>query len=117
MNKLIPLATAAALSVTALAAEARISSTSDFRGYEACVNAAERSSNGLVPARQYLIERDGANALYYINATRWQDGERDTVRIACETANRGHTLVSSVIEQGKFSQAPTTKENVELAAQ
>ena len=115
MNKLVTIAAATALTTSAIAVEARTSSPADFRGYEACVSAAERDSNGLVPARHYYLEKEAGTAYYYINATRWQDGERDFVRIACETTNRGHKLVSNVIEQGRFSQAPRDPQNVEIA--
>ena len=114
MKPLIPL-TAVVIATTAFAAEARTSSAADFRGYSACLEAVERDSNGLVPARHYYIQKDGSNAWYYINATRWQDGERDSVRIACETSARGHKLVSSIVEQGRFSQAPSARNNVEIA--
>ena len=117
MKTLIPLTAAAVIATTAFTAEARTSSAADFRGYSACLEAVEKDSNGLVPTRHYYIEKDGSNAWYYINATRWQDGERDNVRIACETTARGHKLVSSVVEQGRFSQAPVERENIEIAQQ
>ena len=115
MNKSITLAAATALTTSAFAVEARTSSPADFRGYQACVAAAERNSSGLVTTRHYYLEKEAGSTFYYINATRWNEGERDSVRIACETTNRGHKLVSSVIEQGRFSQAPSESQNVEIA--
>ena len=115
MNKFVTIAAATALTASAFAVEARTSSPADYRGYEACVAAADRDSNGLVPSRHYYLEKDAGTNYYYINATRWQDGARDSVRIACETTHRGHKLVSSVIEQGRFSQAPSNNQNVEIA--
>ena len=83
--------------------EARPSSEAELRGYNNCVAAAKKESNGLVPTREYLIDKSGENTLYYVNATRWEDGERNTIRVACETKARGHSLVSATIEDGRFS--------------
>ena len=102
MQKVVILSTALTLSAATMVAEARTSSPSDYRGLQNCLAAAEATSNGLVPAREYLIEKDGSKAWFYINATRWQDGQRDAVRIACQTERGGKKLVSASIEPGRF---------------
>ncbi|MEM7099901.1 MAG: hypothetical protein AAF541_16660 [Pseudomonadota bacterium] len=114
--KTLTMITATALTMTTLAVEARTSSTSDYRGYQNCIKAAKQTSQGLVPSRQYYLEREDGSAWYYINATRWNDGDRASVRIACETSLRGHKLVSHVVEAGQFSQS-STAQGVEVAAQ
>ena len=96
------------------ASEARTSTASEMRGYNNCVNEASKDSNGLVTQREYLIEKSGASAMYYINASRWQDGERNAVRVACETTLRGARLVSASIEEGRFSNDPA-RVTVEIA--
>jgi len=106
--------TATALLACSTIVEARTSSDSELRGFANCVAAAKKESNGLVAGSNYLIDKAPGSTLYYVNATRWQDGERKNVRIACETATRGHRLVSSVIEDGRFTNADT-RVTVEVA--
>ena len=94
-------AMAATLSFSAVV-EARTSSDAEMSGYKTCLKQADQESNGLVPSRYYLIDKSGKTTLYYINATRWEDGTRSTVRVACETSTRGKNLLTSSIEQGRF---------------
>ena len=103
MQKPILLAAATALVAFSAVAEARTSTSAEFRGYNNCVAEAKKDSNGLVVAKQYLIDKRGDNTRYYVNATRWEDGERNDVRVACETSARGHRLVSASIEDGNFT--------------
>ena len=112
-TSIILTAMAATMSFSAIV-EARTSSDAEFNGYNTCLKQADRESNGLVPSRNYLIDESGATTLYYINATRWEDGERNTVRVACETSGRGSKLLSSNIEQGRFDNKDT-RVTVEVA--
>ena len=82
--------------------EARTSTDAEMRGFNACVKAAKADSEGLVTGREYLISKDGATTEYFVNATRWENGERNTIRVACETAHRGAKLISASIEEGRF---------------
>ena len=106
---------AASLTLMSFSTQARVSTDAEFRGYSECLSAAKRDSKGLVPGRAYLIERDGANAEYFINATRWENGERAYVRINCTTAARGQRLVSTVIEPGRFDNDRNPRVSVEIA--
>ncbi len=114
--KTLALTTAA---ITALAfttaAEARPSTDSELRGYNTCIEAANAQSEGLVPSREYLINKEGENTLYYVNATRWEEGERNTIRVACETKARGQELVSASIEDGRYTDRES-RVTVEVAA-
>ena len=114
MNKSIVLTAATALLGFSAVVEARSSSEAELRGYNNCVAAVEKESNGLVPTREYLIDRSGDTTMYYVNATRWENGERANVRAACETAARGHRLVSATIEDGRFTR-DNTRVTVEVA--
>ena len=58
----IAIAATAALGMSATA-HARSSSESEFRGYSTCVSYADQRSNGLVPEREYLIDKSGQNTL------------------------------------------------------
>lgn len=103
MQKSIVIAATAGLIAFSAVAEARTSSSSEIRGYNTCVAEAKKDSNGLVVGKQYLIDKRGNNTRYYVNGTRWEDGERNDVRVACETAARGHQLVSATVEDGNFT--------------
>ena len=108
---------AAAVAATAsTAAYAKNSSPAEFRGYENCVGAAEEQSNGLTTPRSYLVNTAGENTNYYINGSRWEAGERESVRISCETTKNGRVLLSSAVEPGRFVQDSRTRVRVELAA-
>ena len=108
---------AAAVATTAsTAAFAQTSSPAEFRGYENCVDAAEAESNGLTTPRSYLLNTAGDNTSYYINASRWAAGEREQVRITCETTKNGRVLLSSAVEPGRWVQDSRTRVRVELAS-
>jgi hypothetical protein len=87
--------------------EARTSTDAELRGFNNCVKAAKQESNGLVTGREYLINKERGITEYFVNATRWEDGERNVVRVACETAQRGTKLLSANIEDGRFVQEET----------
>ncbi len=109
------LATSAfALCLSATFAEARTSTDAEFRGYQQCVNAADRESRGLVPSRNYYLDK-GETSLYYVNATRWEEGERAAVRVACETDLRGHRLLSANVSPGHFTLDRTGSVTIDIA--
>lgn len=107
----------AALSLTGVAAEAKVSTEAELRGYQQCLNAAARESNGLVPTRNYYIDKEDAQTEYFINATRWENGERAYVRINCTTTARGERLLSADIDSGMYRNEPVPSVRVELASQ
>lgn len=110
---LVAVAATTALGLTTMA-EARSSNTSEYRGYQTCLIAAESTSEGLVAKRNYLVNRDGANAEYFINATRWENGDRAAVRVECATEANGRQLLSATVEPGYFTNQ-STRVRVELA--
>ena len=114
MKTIALMTTATVLLAFSAITEARTSSGAEMRGYDNCVAAAKKESNGLVTSTNYLIDKVPGSTLYYVNATRWEDGARKNVRISCETASRGHNLVSSVIEDGRFTNTDT-RVTVEVA--
>ena len=115
LNKIFaPIAAGTALLISG-SALADYSTPSEIRGYNACLKQISKESDGLVTARQYLISRDGADANYYINATRWQDGKRDAVRFNCATTLGGKKVVSVLTEAGRFAQAPAQPAQLEVA--
>ena len=107
-------ATTAALLGLSMTAAARTSSETEYRGYSECLAAAASESNGLVPAQSYFINKDGTDAQYFINATRWEEGVRTHVRIACETTARGARLVSAEVNPGIYRNQ-TSSVRVEVA--
>ncbi len=97
-------------------AQAQTSSDAEFRGLQNCLDAAEKESNGLVPSRQYLINKEGETNYYFVNATRWEEGERNAIRISCETNRQGSQLLSSTVQDGRYD-TRGTRVTVEVAQQ
>ena len=109
------LAAAVTATVATTAVEAKNSSPAEYRGYENCIEAADEQSHGLVTKRTYLISKDNEVTNYFVNGSRWEDGDRAQVRITCETTKAGRELLSTVIEPGKWVQERGVV-RVELAA-
>ena len=103
MNRLALISAAALTTTVASVAEARTSSDAEYRGYTTCIAAADQQSNGLVPDRHYYVDKEREKVRYYINATRWEDGQRAPVAIACETKLRGAKLLDASITAGRFT--------------
>ena len=101
----------AALSVAALigasTAFAGGSSYAELRGFNKCVNAAERDSRGLVVSRNYLINAQDSSNEYFINGSRWEEGERAAVRINCETTRSGRKLLAMELQPGQYIDSDT----------
>lgn len=81
---------------------AQPSSPAEFRGYSKCVDMAEQASRGLTTSRNYLTSQTDSERAYFINGTRWEQGDRVKVRINCETSLSGRTLFSQNIDRGQF---------------
>ncbi|MEE8079324.1 MAG: hypothetical protein V3T18_10035 [Pseudomonadales bacterium] len=95
-------AVAAVFSATA---QAKPSSTSEFRGYNNCLEAASMPYKGVVADRAYYLSRAGSAQTYYINATAWASGDRINLRITCDTSTNGRELLRSSIDSGRFKLA------------
>jgi len=101
------LATLTALAAIAAAADAdaRRSTYSEARGLDNCVAEAKSTSDKLVTERYYFVDHTGSETQYYVNGTRWENGERARVRIACTTSRSGHKLMSAAVEPGRYTNA------------
>ncbi len=86
------IAAAAAAALSSAAAVAVTSTPSEYRGYQACLEANESQFSGLMTKRNYLIREDDNTRTYYINATVWENGERVEVGFSCETSKNGRLL-------------------------
>ena len=85
------------------AAHARPSQPSEFRGYEACIDAAKAEfRSGFATSRTYFIDREGPANAYFINASAWQAGDRALLRISCETSRNGRELLAYTATSGRF---------------
>jgi len=107
---------AAAAAVFSATAQAKLSSSSEFRGYNNCLEAATTPYKGVVADRAYYLSRAGSARTYYINVTAWDSGERVNLRITCDTSTNGRELLRSSIDSGRFKQARPTV-HIEVAAQ
>ncbi len=111
MNKSpLTIAAAAALLSTAglllsPAAGAVTSSASEFRGYQACLEAHQDAFRGLVTERTYLVQQKADSRTYYINATAWDNGERVEVGFSCETTRSGKLLSKNAVANTRYAAA------------
>ena len=118
MKKSFPFITtiAAVAAVFSATAQAKLSSTSEFRGYNNCLEAASTPYEGVVADRAYYLNRAGSAQTYYINVTAWHSGDRVNLRITCDTSTNGRELLRSSIDSGRFTLArPSVR--VEVAGQ
>ena len=120
MKTALLIATGIAASIS-LAAEARISTSSQFTGYKNCIEAAEKEYaagnqyHGLVTQRHYFLNQSDESDTYFINATAWQDGSRVPVAITCETTESGRKVAGLSTVSSRF--ALGTGEGVQVAGQ
>ena len=100
MNKLsllaLPLIAFSAMS------EARAGTLADQRGFEACSSEFRAASDGLVTARYHYVDKSAGDPRFYINGTRWEAGERATVKMACDTARNGLSVLATEISAGRY---------------
>jgi hypothetical protein len=89
-------------------AEARWDAPADKRGYETCKAAFRASSDGLVTERHHFIDKRAENPRYYINGTRWENGNRTAVKMACETHLNGSRVLLSEISTGRYANRQTS---------
>ncbi len=109
-SPLIITATAAALlSGTALA---DYSSPSEFRGYQACLEANEGEFRGLIPERKYLINKTSDRTTYYINATAWDNGKRVDVAFTCDTSPNGRLVLE---HNSAFTRYAAASDDIQVA--
>lgn len=95
-------------------AAAGTSTPSEFRGYQACLEANEDAFSGLVPERRYLISRTSEKSTYYINATAWENGKRVDVAFSCDTTPSGR-LISN--QGAAYTRYAAASDAMQVAAQ
>jgi hypothetical protein len=91
----------------AATANAKPSTQAEIRGYQTCVNAAERKTKDMDTTHHYLLKRETDAKRYYINAYQWQNGERVAVRVACTTSLSGLSLADVSVDQGRYKKRDT----------
>jgi hypothetical protein len=95
--------TTVAISLTfASASEARNGSFRDATGLDNCVRAAASESTGLSTNKRYYVDHSTEARQFYVNGTRWENGERKKVRIACTTSKSGHQVLAVSVASGRF---------------
>jgi len=95
----------AAATLTSLSAQAKVSTKSELRGYNACVEASEPRFNGLTLNRTYYLQSEADRKVFYINGSAWDNGKRVKVRISCDASTDGHTLFSHNTGSGRYALA------------
>jgi len=106
---------ATAAATIALGAHAQLSSPSEFRGYQACLEANADGLSGLTPEREYLLAQTDEGQVYYINATAWEDGERVNLAFSCATTAGGYLTSNLGTTYNRFVPAEKGRVAVEVA--
>jgi len=102
--KTIATITAAAICLTfAATSEARGGSYRGVRGIDNCVKAAARESTGLSTSKGYYVDHSTEARQFYVNGTRWENGERKQIRIACTTSKSGNQTLNVNVADGRFT--------------
>jgi len=95
--------------------EARQGTFAEQRGYENCRTQFADQSRGLETTRHYFVDRSAETPRFYINGSRWEDGERTLARMTCVTTPSGARILASEVESGRFLNRHP-KVTVEVAA-
>ncbi|MFV2090147.1 MAG: hypothetical protein ACC642_05795 [Pseudomonadales bacterium] len=105
-----------AAAALAAGANAELSTASEFRGYQNCLETYSGEFAGLTTERRYLLGRSDAGRTYYINATAWDQGKRVRGGINCETTANGRKVLSREVSDAHFTPI-STKPGVQVATQ
>lgn len=79
------------------------SSFAESRGFQACVDGAEREAHLIdVDSDYFIYENDDARR-YYLNGHAFRNGETTEVKIACDTTRSGHRLLGVSVDLGHYA--------------
>ena len=103
-------------------AAAGTSTPSEFRGYQACLEANEDAFSGLVPERRYLISRTSEKSTYYrkgsvqscMRFSARENGKRVDVAFSCDTTPSGR-LISN--QGAAYTRYAAASDAMQVAAQ
>lgn len=94
---------AGGLLITGAAQAAKHSSLAESRGYQGCVDAAERELDLIkVDADYYIYEHSDSRQLY-LNGYAFQNGDATPVKIACETTLSGIRVLDLKVGSGSYA--------------
>lgn len=98
----------AALLTTGLAAAgishaAPPSSAAESRGYQQCVDAADREVRVIKMQANYFIYEREDSRQYYLNGYAFRDGDSQAVKIACSTTPSGNRVLDVSVDQGRYA--------------
>ena len=112
--KALTLISAAALAAFSMSAAAKPMSTlSEERGYQACVDANSANMERLIVERDFLYRTTDTGRTFYINASVWENGERVPVAFTCNTTRSGRLIENLGVTYNHF--APATGANPQVA--
>lgn len=92
-----------AATLASLSVQAKVSTKSELRGYNACVEASQPQFKGLTLTRTYYLQSEADRNVFYINGSAWENGSRVKVRISCDASNDGRTLFSHNTGSGRYA--------------
>jgi hypothetical protein len=82
---------------------AKPSSFGESRGYQTCVDAAEREVQLVKVASRYFIYDHSDARRYYLNGVAFRDGDATPIKIACDTTSSGHRLLGVSVDAGEYA--------------
>ncbi|MEQ8860577.1 MAG: hypothetical protein RIC56_18200 [Pseudomonadales bacterium] len=79
------------------------SSLSESRGYQQCVDAADREVKVIKVDADYYLYDHGDTRRFYLNGYAFRNGASEAVKIACTTIRSGHRVLDLSIDQGRYA--------------
>ena len=99
-------ALAAGLTAAILSGAAQAAAPSSFtesKGYQNCVDAADRETQVIrIRSNYYIYEHDDSRR-YYLNGQAFVGGQSQAVKIACDTTLSGNRVLSVSVDQGQYA--------------
>ena len=102
-----------ALPALAAATAVQAGTLTEERGYNACVDQFKAQTRNLRTENEYLIRKDANTTTYFINGVAQSEYGAGRVRLTCETAGRGHRVLTADMDQGRY--APAGQVRIEVA--
>ncbi len=91
------------LAATSVAHAATPSSAAESRGYQLCVDAADREVRVIKTNARYYIYDRADSRQYFLNGYAFRDGDSEAVKIACSTTPSGNRVLEVSVDQGRYA--------------
>lgn len=85
------------------------------QGYDHCAIEIKSQHEGVVMARNYLLQRNQASNSFFINSTAWEAGDRRRLRTFCETSKSGRQILALETSHGRWVTPAEGRVTIEVA--